>query len=162
HCTGGVHAVRDGHDLIAGHGHKVDDRACRCGRARCRQHQGNEPRDDTRQRRQKSADSMHEYLTVLRVWNPTNEPNGASPSPQWVVCTRGAGPTVGPRRWVTCTVMETLIVERAGGIVTVTLNRPERKNAMNMAMWNEMRDTFREVAARADDRVMVITGAGDG
>ena len=58
--------------------------------------------------------------------------------------------------------METLIVERAGGIVTVTLNRPERKNAMNMAMWNEMRDTFREVAGRADDRVMVITGAGDG
>src|SRR3954471_5259821 len=58
--------------------------------------------------------------------------------------------------------METLVVERADGAVTVTLNRPERKNAMNMAMWNEMRDTFREVAARADDRVMVITGAGDG
>src|SRR3954454_21806492 len=58
--------------------------------------------------------------------------------------------------------METLVVERADGVVTVTLNRPERKNAMNMAMWNELRDTFREVAANSDDRVMVITGAGDG
>src|SRR4051812_14585254 len=58
--------------------------------------------------------------------------------------------------------METLVVERAGGVVTVTLNRPERKNAMNMAMWNEMRDTFHEVARNSDDRVMVITGAGDG
>src|SRR4051794_13214890 len=58
--------------------------------------------------------------------------------------------------------METLVVERAGGVVTVTLNRPERKNAMNMAMWNEMRDTFHEVARNTDDRVMVLTGAGDG
>jgi len=53
-------------------------------------------------------------------------------------------------------------VERDGGVVTVTLNRPERKNAMNMAMWNEMRDTFHEVARNTDDRVMVLTGAGDG
>src|SRR3954453_15272643 len=58
--------------------------------------------------------------------------------------------------------METLVVERAGGVVTVTLNPPERKNAMNMAMWNEMRDTFHEVARNTDDRVMVLTGAGDG
>ncbi|MFV0306495.1 MAG: enoyl-CoA hydratase/isomerase family protein [Desertimonas sp.] len=55
---------------------------------------------------------------------------------------------------------ETLIVERAEGIVTVTMNRPERKNAANDVMWNELLDTFREVAANPADRVLVITGAG--
>jgi len=58
--------------------------------------------------------------------------------------------------------METLLVERAAnGVVTVTLNRPEKKNAINGAMWNELWETFREVAEHADDRVLVLTGAGD-
>ena len=35
--------------------------------------------------------------------------------------------------------METLVLERAdNGVVTLTLNRPERKNAMNAAMFNEL------------------------
>ena len=41
---------------------------------------------------------------------------------------------------------ETLIVERDGGIVTVTLNRPEKKNAANAQMWDELRDTFEAIA----------------
>jgi 2-(1,2-epoxy-1,2-dihydrophenyl)acetyl-CoA isomerase len=32
--------------------------------------------------------------------------------------------------------METILVERDGGIVTVTLNRPEKKNAANALMWD--------------------------
>ena len=40
--------------------------------------------------------------------------------------------------------METLQVERADGVVTVTLNRPERKNAINPTMWDELRETFRD------------------
>ncbi len=54
------------------------------------------------------------------------------------------------------------MVERAGGVVTVTLNRPDRKNAMNGAMWDELRQVFDEIAENGDDRVMVLTGAGDG
>jgi enoyl-CoA hydratase/carnithine racemase len=57
--------------------------------------------------------------------------------------------------------METLLVERDGGIVTVTLNRPEKKNAANDRMWDELHAVFTEVAESADDRVLVITGAGD-
>ena len=57
--------------------------------------------------------------------------------------------------------METSLVERDGGIVTVTLNRPEKKNAANAQMWDELRATFAEVALNGDDRVLVITGAGD-
>lgn len=56
---------------------------------------------------------------------------------------------------------ETLIVERSDGIVNVTMNRPERKNAANDVMWNELLAAFREVAATPSDRVMVLTGAGD-
>jgi enoyl-CoA hydratase/carnithine racemase len=55
---------------------------------------------------------------------------------------------------------ETLLVDRADGIVTVTLNRPEKKNAANGVMWDELLATFREVAASSADRVVVLTGAG--
>jgi enoyl-CoA hydratase/carnithine racemase len=55
---------------------------------------------------------------------------------------------------------ETLLVDRADGIVTITLNRPEKKNAANGVMWDELLTTFREIAASGTDRVVVITGAG--
>lgn len=55
---------------------------------------------------------------------------------------------------------ETLIVDRRDGVVTVTMNRPERKNAANGTMWRELFATFDEVAADRDDRVLVLTGAG--
>src|SRR6266487_4389582 len=58
--------------------------------------------------------------------------------------------------------METLIVDRADGVVTVTLNRPEKKNAINGPMWRELIEVFDEVADTPGDRVLVITGAGDG
>ena len=58
--------------------------------------------------------------------------------------------------------METLIVDRADGVVTVTLNRPEKKNAINGPMWRELIEVFDEVADTPSDRVLVITGAGDG
>jgi 2-(1,2-epoxy-1,2-dihydrophenyl)acetyl-CoA isomerase len=56
--------------------------------------------------------------------------------------------------------METIEVGRSGGVVTITLNRPEKKNAINSVMWDELLDTFREIAGSDDDRVVVLTGAG--
>ncbi len=58
--------------------------------------------------------------------------------------------------------MANLLVERRDGVVWLTLNRPEKKNAINGEMWTELTDVFDEVAVRADDRVLVVTGAGDG
>lgn len=49
-------------------------------------------------------------------------------------------------------------VDRADGVVTLTLNRPDRKNAITSAMWSKLRDTFRDIA-EGTDRVVVITGA---
>ncbi len=57
--------------------------------------------------------------------------------------------------------MDGLIVERAGGVVTLTIDRPERKNAINNDMWRGLVEIFDDIATRRDDRVLVITGAGD-
>jgi 2-(1,2-epoxy-1,2-dihydrophenyl)acetyl-CoA isomerase len=56
--------------------------------------------------------------------------------------------------------VETIEVSRASGVVTVTLNRPAKKNAVNAQMWNELLETFRAIASSTEDRVMVLTGAG--
>ena len=56
--------------------------------------------------------------------------------------------------------VETIDVQRSEGIVTITLNRPEKKNAINGAMWDELLATFREIAASSSDRAVIITGAG--
>ena len=58
--------------------------------------------------------------------------------------------------------MPDLLVDRADGVVTLTLNRPDKMNAITRAMWGGLREVFDEVAARAEDRVLVITGAGRG
>ena len=55
---------------------------------------------------------------------------------------------------------ETLLVARADGVVTVTMNRPERKNAANGTMWRELLAVFDDVATDRTDRVLVLTGAG--
>jgi 2-(1,2-epoxy-1,2-dihydrophenyl)acetyl-CoA isomerase len=57
--------------------------------------------------------------------------------------------------------MDGLIVTRADGVVTLTIDRPERKNAITGDMWRGLVEIFDDVATRRDDRVLVITGAGD-
>lgn len=57
--------------------------------------------------------------------------------------------------------METLLVERDGGIVTVTLNKPEKKNAVDPGQWVELASIWDEIARNPRrDRAVVVTGAG--
>ena len=58
--------------------------------------------------------------------------------------------------------MAELLIERNDGVVWLALNRPEKKNAVTARMWDDLTAVFDEVAANPDDRVLVITGAGDG
>jgi len=55
----------------------------------------------------------------------------------------------------------TLIVERAGAIATITLNRPAARNALDLAMRQEMLAALDEVEADETVRVLILTGAGD-
>jgi 2-(1,2-epoxy-1,2-dihydrophenyl)acetyl-CoA isomerase len=56
--------------------------------------------------------------------------------------------------------MADIEVTRDNGVATVTINRPARKNAVTGDMWAQLADTFRSVAADADVRCVVVTGAG--
>jgi enoyl-CoA hydratase len=48
------------------------------------------------------------------------------------------------------------------GITKITLNRPDRLNAMNFALVKGLYDAFDEVGADASCRVVILTGAGRG
>jgi trans-feruloyl-CoA hydratase/vanillin synthase len=56
---------------------------------------------------------------------------------------------------------ETVSVEVDGGIAWVTLDRPEKRNAMNPALNAEMVDVLLELDADDGCGVLVLTGAGD-
>jgi enoyl-CoA hydratase/carnithine racemase len=48
------------------------------------------------------------------------------------------------------------------GIATITLDRPERLNALTFEVYGELRETFRSLGSAADVRAVVITGEGRG
>ena len=53
-------------------------------------------------------------------------------------------------------------VERRDGVAVITLNRPDRLNAINQAMRDELLATFAELGADHSVLAVVITGAGRG
>ena len=55
---------------------------------------------------------------------------------------------------------ETILYEQDGPVVTITMNRPERKNAMTNRMVRETGDALAYAAEDRDVRVLVLTGAG--
>lgn len=48
----------------------------------------------------------------------------------------------------------------AGGVATVTLDRPERKNPLTFESYAELRDTFRALVYAPQVKAVVVTGAG--
>lgn len=56
--------------------------------------------------------------------------------------------------------MEPVLVERGDRVATVTINRPERRNALDVATKVALRDALADVAGDAEVRAVVLTGAG--
>jgi enoyl-CoA hydratase/carnithine racemase len=52
-------------------------------------------------------------------------------------------------------------VERFGAVSTITLDRPDSKNAIALAMWPTLTGHFDSLAADPATSVVVLTGAGD-
>jgi enoyl-CoA hydratase len=58
--------------------------------------------------------------------------------------------------------MESLVLRRnEGPVAWITLNRPEKRNAINRALFRQFRDTINEVGADDQIGLVVISGEGD-
>jgi 2-(1,2-epoxy-1,2-dihydrophenyl)acetyl-CoA isomerase len=55
-----------------------------------------------------------------------------------------------------------LLVERADGLATLTLNRPERLNALSFSLMVDLADAVADVASDASVGCVILTGAGRG
>ena len=54
-----------------------------------------------------------------------------------------------------------VLVVQNGGVATVTLNRPEKLNALNKNMWTRVGEVFRALDDEEGVRCVVLRGAGD-
>ena len=58
-------------------------------------------------------------------------------------------------------MVDYLTLERSDGVATITIDRPEVRNAITAPGWTGLHDLFDEVARDDSVRVLVITGAGE-
>lgn len=56
--------------------------------------------------------------------------------------------------------MSDVVISRDGAVATVTLNRPERRNAMTLEAWRALGDAFVELGRDDSVRAVILTGAG--
>ena len=56
--------------------------------------------------------------------------------------------------------LTTIAIRMEGSVAEVCLNRPDRSNALNEAMWQELREAMRWADETSDVRVVVLSGAG--
>lgn len=55
---------------------------------------------------------------------------------------------------------ETVLLEMADGVATLTLNRPDKRNALNLQMCLDLKAAAESVAGNADIRVLLVGGSG--
>src|SRR2546423_4455832 len=55
---------------------------------------------------------------------------------------------------------ETILTELSENIFTITINRPDKLNALNTLMIRELIDAFDKADASDDVRAIIVTGAG--
>ncbi len=56
---------------------------------------------------------------------------------------------------------QNILLEKEGGVARVTVNRPDKLNALNHQTLSELESAFDDVAADSSVRAVVVTGAGD-
>jgi 2,4-dienoyl-CoA reductase (NADPH2) len=100
---------------------------------------------------------------ATRLGQPTDLPEKLASSPQDMVAnnsqnesTSNAPTPAGGSRYATLSMV------LSDHVATLTLNRPDKANAMNLAMWHELRQALRWADATPEVRAVVLTGAGKG
>jgi 2-(1,2-epoxy-1,2-dihydrophenyl)acetyl-CoA isomerase len=58
--------------------------------------------------------------------------------------------------------MASILVSHDSGVLAITLNRPEKLNALNPDMHQQLREAFERAASDAEVRSVLLTGAGRG
>lgn len=53
-----------------------------------------------------------------------------------------------------------VLIDRRDGVAIVTINRPHRRNALDMDAWGGLRDAFRGLSRDSTIRAIVLSGAG--
>ena len=107
---------------------------------------------------------MHSRKRVLAVVGEGLPPIGvARPSPSFASSFRSKLryplPARGEGQGETRLAYETILTERSGGVLMITLNRPERLNAASIQLADEFRAALYDLG---DARAVLITGAGKG
>jgi enoyl-CoA hydratase/carnithine racemase len=83
---------------------------------------------------------------------------GSHPRDEGVPGTAGEGPRPGPEALGPRLEEAGLRLDVDGAVATITLNRPERRNAMTFAMWGALAEIGESLPG--DVRVVVVRGAG--
>ncbi|XVO80376.1 enoyl-CoA hydratase-related protein [Pseudomonas chlororaphis] len=56
---------------------------------------------------------------------------------------------------------DTILLEREGGLLTLRLNRPDKKNALTRAMYSQLAEGLRQADADPEIRAVLISGSSD-
>jgi enoyl-CoA hydratase/carnithine racemase len=54
-----------------------------------------------------------------------------------------------------------ILLERADAIATVTLNKPDKMNALDLGMWRDLAQAFQTLSADESVRCVILRGAGE-
>ena len=57
--------------------------------------------------------------------------------------------------------MDAILLTTTASVATLTLNRPDKANALSLDMWRSLPSLVRQVAENHDAKVLVVRGAGD-
>ncbi|AZD24071.1 Enoyl-CoA hydratase [Pseudomonas chlororaphis subsp. aurantiaca] len=56
---------------------------------------------------------------------------------------------------------DTILLEREGGLLTLRLNRPDKKNALTRAMYSQLAEELRQADADPEVRAVLLSGSSD-
>src|SRR4051812_13342158 len=81
-----------------------------------------------------------------------------SPSPAWASSTFSIADS---NSIMTDITTDMILLAREGPLAMITLNRPEKLNALTKPMWQRLGEAARAVADMDDVRCVILRGAGD-